>query len=154
MCGPARTIRCNGVAWSDLTRGEANISEASALSCRQGSGVLRLRRLVQDASTGSALLEYSTLPEELFAGLAADPEARELPIAFLARRYGLLVGLGTERVAICIADREQAKLLSVRPGEPLLKLERVATSFDHVALECRTAYCNLQSGAVYANRIR
>lgn len=142
------------VAQKNLSSGHATPTEASVLALKEGEPVWRLRRLLRDTITSSAMLEYSTLPEAPFASLAADLDAQELPVSFLARRYGVLIGPSTERIAIALADGENAKLLNVKSGVPLLKMERIAISFEGVAVEHRIAYCNLELGAVYSNQMR
>ena len=53
------------------------------------------------------------------------------------------MGCGSESVEIAEASAEINALLDVDPGTPLLKLDRIIHSLDHVPLEWRMGYCRL-----------
>lgn len=138
----------------DLSAGQSTQIEASALDVDPGTRVVRLRRLMRDATAATEVLEYSTLPEERFAGLAADGDGQDLPIAILARRYGLLIGPSAERLQLIFADQEKAKYLDIKSGMPLLKLERIAKTLEGVPVEFRIAFCKLGPDVTYSNQMR
>jgi DNA-binding GntR family transcriptional regulator len=52
------------------------------------------------------------------------------------------------------ANAKEAALLDLARGEGVLKLIRIARSFDGLPVEFRIAFCNLRMGTAYLNRIR
>lgn len=153
-----RTARDEPLHWqllnSEITLATATDDELAALDLSKGDGVFRLRRVLRDAETTSVMLEHCVLPQARFAGLDSDRESQRLPVAQMSRRYGVLVGPGTERVELHTADAKEAALLDVKRGDGLMKLVRIARSFDGNPVEFRIAFCNLRMGAAYSNRIR
>lgn len=153
-----RTARDEPLHWtlqnSEITVAIATADELAALGLREGDSVFRIQRVLRDAETTSMMLEHCVLPQKLFAGLDADRESQQLPVAQMSRRYGVLVGPGTEAVELHIADTKEAALLDAKRGDGLLKLLRTARTFDGDPVEFRIAFCNLRMGATYSNRIR
>lgn len=139
---------------ADMTIGEADDMEASALALRTGSPVVRLRRVLVDDATATSLLEFSTLPQHRFPGIAIDKDVQTLPIWILARRSGILLGAASENVQMFLATAREAKPLNKPAGEPLLQLTRVILSLENIPIELRIAYCAPGKGTHYVSRIR
>lgn len=139
---------------SEMSIGEADAAEASALALRTGAPVIRLRRVIVDDATGSSMLEYSTLPQHRFPGLTLEKSNQSLPIWMLARRSGVLLGVATENVELFLTTAREAKSLNVEPGESVLQLTRVILSLENVPIEFRIAYCKLGKGTKYVSRTR
>ena len=153
-----RTARDEPLHWapqnSEITVAIATEDELAALGLSEGDSVFRLRRVLRDAETTSMMLEHCVLPQKMFAGLDEDRESQQLPVAQMSRRYGILVGPGTECVTLHTADAKEAALLDAKRGDGLMKLVRIARSFDGYPVEFRIAFCNLRMGATYSTRIR
>lgn len=85
-----------------------------------------------------AILEL-VLPAELFVGLERK-ELEQEEINFYSlyqRRFGITVLRMEERIAARIADAESARRLDVKPGHPLLLVERTAFTFGNRPVEVR-----------------
>ena len=89
------------------------------------------------------MFEQMSLAVSRFSGLDCAELKGPYQLAVLAQEHGILVGYGSESVEIAEASGEVSALLSVDPGTPLLRLDRVVYSLDHVPLEWRMAYCKL-----------
>ena len=137
-----------------LTSGVSTDDEAEGLECSTGEPVFRIRRVQLDEISKSTMLEQCCVTQRRFAGLDRDTDAHSLPIASLARRYGLLIAPGAERVDLIVSKPEQAKALNIAAGTALLRLMRTAKCFDGIPVDFRIAYCALKPDTVYENRIR
>lgn len=142
------------VASVDVSTAEADASERTDLSVRQGAVVIRLRRLLRDPSTETVLLEHCSLPSSRFPGLAGDKAAAALPIWRLARQYGLLLGAATETVQLHRAGTAEARLMTIAVGAPILLLSRIISCLDDVPLERRIAYCSVREDVCYLHRTK
>jgi GntR family transcriptional regulator len=92
---------------------------------------------------GPFMFEQMSLAVSRFSGLDCAELRGPYQIAVLAQEHGVLVGCGSESVQIAQASAEVSALLEVDPGTPLLKLDRIIHSLDHVPLEWRMGYCRL-----------
>ena len=92
---------------------------------------------------GPFMFERMSLAVSRFPGVDCGEFKGPYQIAVLAQEHGVLVGCGSESVEIAEASAEINALLNVDPGTPLLRLDRIICSLDHVPLEWRTGYCRL-----------
>jgi GntR family transcriptional regulator len=92
---------------------------------------------------GPFLFEQIALAVSRFAGLDGKQLRAAYQIAVLAQEHGVLLGVASESIEITQASAEVGALLQVEPGTPLLKLDRIHYSLDHVPLEWRIGYCRL-----------
>lgn len=81
-----------------------------------------LKRL-RDADGVPMAVERDWLPEKLVPGLA-DELAPESLYTALAQRYGLRPDWGEDVIEAAVADSDTAALLGVKPGSPVLHIER------------------------------
>lgn len=107
---------------------------AAQLDLEPGEPVHVLRRLRIADGTAMAL-EQTHIPERVAPGLLDEPLGASL-YETLAARYGLLPNRGEETIEADGADAEQARLLGLQPGAPVLVLERRtwvgATAIEYV----------------------
>jgi GntR family transcriptional regulator len=101
---------------------EANGHLARELSTDAGTPLVYLKRL-RHADGTPMCIERSWLPERLAPGLADEP-APDSVYATLGLRYGLLPDWGEDVISAAVADPETATLLQVKPGNPVLHIER------------------------------
>ncbi|MCS6828029.1 MAG: GntR family transcriptional regulator [Caldilinea sp.] len=81
------------------------------------------------------LLVTSYLPHALCPGLEhVDLRNRSL-YAYLEQTYGLVIARGRRRIGAVAADGEQAHLLGIDPGSPLLSLYSVSYLADDTPIE-------------------
>lgn len=119
-------------------RGSATAAERGRLKLRAGARVVRLRRL-RHADGSGAMIERIVVPSRLFPDLHAF--VGELPNTLYdlyQRRYGKTVRRATEALrAITLNDEDEAALLGLPPGAPVLEIDRIAWTFDDLPIEWR-----------------
>jgi len=119
-----------GTRW--LKRGlyTASPEEVLALSLSPGEKVARLER-VRSAQGEPMAIERAALPAHL---LPNPEEVKESLYAYLESR-DLRPARALQRLRSVAASRPEAELLSIRPGEPVLYIERLSYLTDGSVLE-------------------
>jgi GntR family transcriptional regulator len=111
-------------------RGPSGAQTARALRLERGEPVFEVIRL--RLSDGAPLaLERSLFPAERFPGLL-DGTLEGSLYELLEERYGEGPTRAVERLEPVLADAGEAEVLQVRPGAPLMLVER--TAFDGAGL--------------------
>jgi GntR family transcriptional regulator len=139
------------VAGVRAATGTADAREREKLRLADGAGVTRIDR-ERRCDGAPALLEHIVLPQERFPGI----EARRLPNALYGMYhsdYRVLVSLVTEEMRAVAAEPEDAGLLGVSVGTPLLAVDRIAYDLDGQAVEWRKTLC-LTQDVVYSVTLR
>jgi GntR family transcriptional regulator len=123
------------VSLVSITQGSANAAECGRLRLRPDDKVWRIQR-VRLHKGEAFMVEDVVMPAALFPDL---DEQKELPsrIVVLAQQYGILLGKGDERVSIGAASAEVAETLKVKPGVPILTLDRLVHDLSGRAVEWR-----------------
>ncbi|MCE7980878.1 MAG: GntR family transcriptional regulator [Caldilinea sp. CFX5] len=112
----------------------APVQVARHLGLPAATPVVHLRRL-RFVQNEPIVLVSSYLPHALCPGLEqVDFRAQSL-YAYLERQYGLLIARGRRRIEAVVADEQEAKLLQVPVGAPLLLLDSVSYLDDNRPLE-------------------
>ena len=92
------------------------------------------------------LVDEITLPAALFPGLTKT-QLRDRP-STLYNLYQVSFGINVirieERVRASLASAAHAELLNIATGAPLLKIHRVAFSYNNQPIEFRTSYVNTE----------
>ncbi|PFG29877.1 GntR family transcriptional regulator [Paramicrobacterium agarici] len=105
--------------------GAANESEARALNIDLGAPVARLRRL-RTVDETPWLLVQTTIPLELCPGVVkANLENRSL-YEYLRRHYAIEVSGADRWLQPVLPEPEEAELLELSEGEPVLAIESIA----------------------------
>ncbi|MEO8250023.1 MAG: GntR family transcriptional regulator [Burkholderiales bacterium] len=122
----------------DCRRLRAGAEVARALAIRNGDPVLQVRRVLSFVGVPT-ILEDLWLPAEPFKGLTAERLADYLgPMyALFETEFGVRMVRADEKIRAVLADFQQAALLRVDPGTPLLSVERVACTYNDVPMELR-----------------
>jgi GntR family transcriptional regulator len=119
-------------------QGSATADERRRLGLPARARVVRLRRL-RHAGEAGAIIERIVVPSALFPGLHAHPG--ELPNTLYdlyQRRYGKTVRRASETLrARALDDPEDARLLQLEAGAPVLEIDRIAYSFADLPIEWR-----------------
>jgi GntR family transcriptional regulator len=132
-------------------RDRADAAAAEALAIARHEKVIRIRNVL--AIDGVArIVDDITLPAALFPGLTEK--------IFLARgntiyhlyqsRYGINVLRADERLRAVLAGSDDARVLGIEVGAPLLEIRRVALTFRDRPVELRVSRVNT-AGHVYHN---
>jgi GntR family transcriptional regulator len=124
-------------------RAYADADSAARLNIAQGAPVFRIRNLLRLAGK-PVVLDEITLPTERFPRLSEKVfRERDSTIYQLYQeRYGINVVRSAERLSATLANRPSAKLLGIRAGSPLLRIERTALTYHSAPVELRTSLVN------------
>ncbi len=125
-----------------VRRERAGREEAGRLALPSGSRVVRILR-VRELQGRPSIVERISAPEALFPGLGRPPS--DLPntlYELYERRYGVTIVRAVERLRAVAADAEEARLLGLKPGAPLLEIDRVALGLDNRPVEWRVSRCD------------
>ena len=119
-------------------RDRADAAAARALAIAPHDKVIRIRNVLS-LEGHARILDDITLPAALFPGLSEKIFlARDNTIYHLYQsRYGINVLRTDERLRAVIAGADEARLLNVAAGAPLLEIRRVALTFRDRPVELR-----------------
>jgi GntR family transcriptional regulator len=126
----------------DVRRGKASTETARLLDLKSGDPVILLRRVLE-YSGEPVILDEITLPGALFKGLIkARAEAyRGSMYSFFETEFGVRMLKAQERIRAIAADAASARLLKVRPGDPLLSVDRTTYTYGDRPVEWRRGLC-------------
>ena len=127
----------------DVEEAEADANEQRQLKLKKGDTVFRCVR-VREYHGRRFMFERLAITKKLLPDLDEAQFSIARVLAIAAKRNGILLGTGTEKVCVNTADPEVSKALSIAPGTPLLRLDRVINMMDGMPLEWRVADCHLQ----------
>ncbi|RZI64297.1 MAG: UTRA domain-containing protein, partial [Variovorax sp.] len=105
---------------------------------RAGDPVVQVRRVLSFSGVPT-ILEDLWLPGVAFKGLTAEQMAgyQGPTYAMFELDFGVRMVRAEEKLRAVAADEQQARLLAVPPGAPLLSVERIAYTYNDVAMELR-----------------
>ena len=130
-----------GVHWLERSTGRASPEEILNLGLSPGETVTRLHRL-RLADDEPMALELSVLPTRYLN----DPHAVGNSLYTYLRQNGLVPFRALQRLTAACASDEQAKLLGIKCGAPLLYIERRTMLEDGSPLEF---VCSHYRGDIY-----
>ena len=124
-----------------VARGNAPDDVAAALGLRRAAPVLRIRLLWRLRGQAVALDEV-LLSAERFSTLDSR-WLRQLPgvWAVLQQHFGLRLRVATEQWRAVLLERDEAQLLAMAPGSPVLSHLRLAVDVNGAAVEWRQRLC-------------
>ncbi len=133
--------RAEGPAQRDVLeckRVRAGAEVARILQLRSGDAVMQVRRVLAFGGTPT-ILEDLWLPGQAFKGLTAERMAayQGPTYAMFELEFGVRMVRAEEKIRAVGADRQQAALLDVPEGSPLLSVERLAYTYNDVPMELR-----------------
>ncbi len=122
---------------------KADAEEAKKLQIDLGSPVFRLRNRLSLAGV-PVLVDDITLPAAQFAGLTERRICTRSSTLYhlYQSEFGRTVVRSSERLRAASASAEQAALLGVKIGSPLLEIRRVACAYDNTPVEWRVSKVN------------
>ena len=125
----------------EISDGQAGINHH--LKIRNTQKIYRVRRII--SYLGKPLVYcISYLPENLFPGLDKydrDQIERNAIYLFLENEFGVTTVNHTELLGATISDEKNAEKLNVKPGSPLLKIEKLLFTHREKPYEYRISYC-------------
>lgn len=122
----------------ECRRQRASAEVARALQLRTGDSVVQVRRVLAFAGVPT-ILEDMWLPGNPFKGLTAEQlAAHQGPTyALFELEFGVRMVRAEEKIRAVAADAQQAGLLAVDAGAPLLSVERLSYTYNDVPMELR-----------------
>ncbi len=126
---------------------------ADKLAMKPGQTVIAIKR-VRDVGASDVIVEEIFLPETLFPGLGR-PNPHLLPntlYQLYEERFGVTISRANEHISAVAASAEDARLLNVPEGEPLLEIRRQAIGLDGTIAEYRCSRC-LTNEIYYLNQL-
>ena len=122
-------------------RARASADIARALALRTGDPVLQVRRVLSFAGTPT-ILEDIWLPAVPFKGLTAERLANyQGPMYVLFEtEFNVRMVRAKEKIRAEPASEGREQLLKVKPGTPLLSVERIAYTYKDEPMELRRGY--------------
>jgi GntR family transcriptional regulator len=123
--------------------GPATRHEAERLSLPNDARVIRFVRLRMFGSVPT-IVERFVVPYALFPDLGKHRPTMARPglYEYYGRKYGILITHARENLRAVAADEEDAELLGLDCGAPLLEIDRLAMSMQERAVEWRISRCN------------
>jgi GntR family transcriptional regulator len=122
----------------ECKRVRASAEIARALALRTGDAIVQARRVLAFGEVPT-ILEDLWLPGTSFKGITAEQMA-DYPgptYAMYEVEFGVRMVRATERIRAVAADAQQAQLLKVDKGWPLLSVERIAFTYNDTPMELR-----------------
>jgi GntR family transcriptional regulator len=122
----------------ECRRTRASAEVARALQLRTGDSVVQVRRILSFAGRPT-ILEDIWLPGNAFKGLTAEQMAGHQgpTYALFELTFGVRMVRAEEKIRAVAADDQQAALLALKPGAPLLSVERLSYTYNDVPMELR-----------------
>lgn len=118
----------------------ASAEVRSRLALERGERVVVIRRL-RSLGGRPAVAETITVPAARFPGLhMVDPVPNNL-YGLYGGRYGVTVARATERLKAVACPEEDAALLGIDAGAPVLLIDRLAADLDGRTVEWRVSLC-------------
>jgi len=126
-----------------LTKDVATPEEIKTLDLKPDAAIFRLHR-VRLFKNAPIMIEQIALPETHFPNFEEiyrnDPQPHVYVI--FERKFGIVVTTAQEELRAVAATPEEAELLELSPGAPLLRVDRVGFGIGNQPLEMRTLICN------------
>ncbi|MCA3647296.1 MAG: GntR family transcriptional regulator [Methylobacterium sp.] len=135
-----------------VTKAPADADERRALGLGPGQRVIRIARL-RSLAGKPVISEYLSLPERLFPGLGEAVAVENNLYDLFASRFGITVAGARERVKAVLSSPEDAELLGLESGAPVLAIDRIATAIDGAPVEWRRSLCRTDECS-YVNTLR
>jgi GntR family transcriptional regulator len=122
----------------DCRRARASAEVARTLALRTGDSVVQVRRVLSFGGVPT-ILEDMWLPGTTFKGLGIEQlAAHQGPTyALFEVEFGVRMVRAEEKIRAVAADAQQAQLLALAPGSPLLSVERLSYTYNDVPMELR-----------------
>jgi GntR family transcriptional regulator len=132
-----------------IVAGEVSGAERRKLGLAEGATVIRISRI--RTRNGRAFMDDRiVLPEALFPDLAQDAEIPNTLYDLFQKRYRIHVARTEEQVTAVAATRRLAERLGVKPGTPLLAIDRITYDLSGRRIEWRLSHAHLDRAHYFA----
>jgi len=120
---------------------KASRDEAARLEMERGAAVIRIRR-TRALGGSSAIFETIAVPAHLFPKLDDGGDLPNALYELYEGRYGVTIVRAEERLRAVEVPEEAAGPLGLKPGAPVLEIDRVAFALDGRPAEWRVSLCD------------
>ena len=110
------------------------IEDADRMGLAAGERVISMRRL-RLADDVPMLIEHTYLPGKIFSGLTSDEVDSRSLYKIMAQDYHVEVRVAEEEFYASVARREDARLLGISEGAPVLQLFRLTYNTRNQVVE-------------------
>lgn len=118
----------------EFRSGEASKTVADRMGLAAGERVISMRRL-RLADDVPMLIEHTYLPGKIFSGLTSDEVDSRSLYKIMAQDYHIEVRVAEEEFYASVARREEARLLGISEGAPVLQLFRLTYNTRNQVVE-------------------
>ena len=115
--------------------------EQSKLELADDDMVVRFKR-IRYFNNVSTIVETICLPLEHFPGFGTEIEPPNNLFRFYQSAYGITVSKAEEHLRATIASAEEAAILNIDEGTPMLEIDRIARMLDGRPVEWRISHCD------------
>lgn len=129
-------------------RRSASAAEIEKLHLRKGATVVEIGR-VRSIDGVPAIIERSVVPLKLFPEIDHQDALPNTLYSLYQSVYGINIVLAKEEVSAILATKSDEKELGIKPGSPILRIERVAVCITGQRAELRISRCDTRH-VVYA----
>jgi len=144
-----RTMPVSRIISSDIRK--ATAEERAHLELAAGDEVVTVRR-VRALHGNPAIVDSVTVSKALFPNLGSGVKLPENLYRFYQGEYGITIAKAEERVRAVSATPEEAELLGLEAGAPLLEIDRISLTLDARPVEWRVSRCNTSDYTYVAER--
>lgn len=130
---------------------KATAEERAHLELTTDAEVVTVKR-VRSLHGEPAIVDRVTVSRALFPGLGSDVKLPENLYRFYQGEYSITIAKAQERVRAVSASPEEAKLLGLESGVPLLEIDRISLTLDARPVEWRVSRCNTSHHTYVAER--
>jgi GntR family transcriptional regulator len=126
----------------DCKRLKATTEIAKLTGLKKGTSVIEIKRLLT-FSKRPVIIDYIIVQSKPFRGLNGSKinEHNGSLYSMYETLYGVPMVRAEEKLTAVAADEEQAQLLNIKAGFPLLRIERVAYTYEDKPMEWRVGLC-------------
>ena len=123
-----------------FAKAKADRAAAELLGLAAGDSVYRIRNRLSLAGV-PVIIDDITLPVATFPGLTERQFRHRTSTIYnlYQEAFGVSVVRASERLRATLADAETAVLLSIARGSPLLRIRRIALSYNEAPIELRVS---------------
>lgn len=122
-----------------VSRMSANAREREKLDLQKGAKVIRLKR-VRFLDNKPVISEHITLPRAVFPSFEKQRKIPNTLYELYESRYDVKVRKAIEKIRAVGLEEEDAALLNLEPGTPVLEIDRTAVSIEEIPVEWRLSY--------------
>ncbi len=118
--------------------------EQARLELNDGEMVVRFHR-IRYFDNISTIIETICLPLEHFPGFGSEMEPPNNLFRFYQLSYGITIAKAEEHLKAVSASAEEATILNIDEGTPMLEIDRVARMLDGRPVEWRVSHCDTRN---------